>query len=272
MRRIVCVLAVALTACWGQASRDDPKPTASATVTPTPTATASAVAVASSNGARSVSEETDDFLFEYSYPKEAGRIPELSALLDRRLEKTRADLAVESAAARNEARDDGFPYNKHSTTIAWKVISDLPDWLSLSGEVSSYSGGAHGNYGYDSLVWDKRGKRAFEAIQLFQSPAALDAALGSRLCQALDKERAKRRGEPVPKDSSDEFDQCVGVKEATVLVGSRSRRKFDRVGVQIGPYVAGPYAEGSYEFTFPVDGKILAAVKPEFREAFAARK
>src|SRR5437763_659554 len=106
MRRIVCLLAMALAACNGQPSAPrrkvhaPPAPSASATLTPTPVATATATA--KSHGARSVSEETDDFLFEYSYPKQAGRIPELAELLDRKLEKTRANLAAESATARKE--------------------------------------------------------------------------------------------------------------------------------------------------------------------------
>jgi len=227
--------------------------------------------VASSNGARSVSEETDDFLFEYSYPKEAGAISELAGLLDQRLERARAELATESVEARQAAREDGFPYNKHSVSVKWQTVADLPDWLSLSAEIASYSGGAHGNYGFDSLVWDKKGERALEPSSLFVSNEALDDAIGGRFCADLNKERSKRRQEPVPEDSDSEFDHCVSVEEATVLVGSAGRRKFDRVGVQIGPYVAGPYAEGSYEFTFRVDRDILAAVKPEFRDAFVSR-
>jgi len=279
MRRLALLLAVAAAACNGPRgdapATPSPSPTPARAATPPappPTPTASATASVGSNGARSVSEETDDFLFEYSYPKEAGRIPALARLLDGRLEHSRAELAQQSAAARKDARGAGFPYNKYSLTIAWKVVSDLPEWLSLSAKVSSYAGGAHGNYGFDSLVWDKQHTRALQAIDLFQSPAALDKAVGDRFCDALNAERARRRGAPVKKTSRDEFDKCVGVKEATVLVGSRGHRKFDRLSLQIGPYVAGPYAEGAYEFAFPVDARILAAVKPEFQDAFASRK
>ena len=45
---------------------------------------------------------------------------------------------------------------------------------------------------------------------------------------------------------------------------------FDRIGFLIGPYAAGPYAEGSYDVTLPVTPAVIAAVKPEFRTAFAA--
>ena len=47
---------------------------------------------------------------------------------------------------------------------------------------------------------------------------------------------------------------------------------FDRVGLIADPYVAGSYAEGSYELTFPVTAELLAAVRPEYKAAFALGK
>ena len=223
------------------------------------------------NGARSVAEETDDFLFEYSYPAEAGRIAGLAGLLDNRLDRQRAALAAESEQARREARQEGFPYNKHSYTAEWKVVAELPKWLSLSADVATYTGGAHGNYTVQSVVWDKDNLRLMNAIDLFSSPAALEQAFGDRFCEGLDRQRAERRGEPVPEDSEEMFDQCPGIDELEVLVGSSNRRTFNRLTVYAGPYVAGPYAEGAYEVDLPVTQEILGAVKPEYREVFSAR-
>ena len=223
------------------------------------------------NGARSVAEETDDFLIEYSYPAEAGRIPGLAGLLDNRLDRQRAALAAESEQARREARQEGFPYNKHSYTAEWKVVAELPKWLSLSADVATYTGGAHGNYTVRSVVWDKDNLRLMNAIDLFSSPAALEEAFGDRFCDGLDRERAERRGEPVPEDSEEMFDQCPGIDELEVLVGSSNGRTFNRLTVYAGPYVAGPYAEGAYEVDLPVTQEILDAVKPEYREVFSAR-
>jgi hypothetical protein len=259
------VMAGALTACPSRAP--DPEPTA----TPTPTPTASASASATSNGARSVSEETDDFLFEYSYPAEAGRIPELATLLDVQLAERREDLAKEAGDARREAREDGFPYNKHSYSAEWKVVTATTGFLSLSNDISTFTGGAHGNYTVESLVWDKKKEQAFDAKKLFVSPAALWEALEDRFCAALDRERTKRRGEPIAEDSPDEFDKCPGIDELEVLVGSSNRRTFNRLTLYAGPYVAGPYSEGAYEIDINVDRAVLAAVKPDYREAFSAR-
>lgn len=257
---------VLVTACDPQA-KTPPEPTAS----PTPTPSESAQPPVPSSGARSVSERTDDYIFEYSYPAEAGNIPELAAILDKRLENTRATLARQAANDRQEARDNGFPYNTYSNEVAWKVVADLPGWLSLSSDLQSYTGGAHGMFGTGALMWDKNALKAMQPMDFFISAKALDDALSEKLCAELDKERAKRRGEPVAEGSEDMFDQCVSVEEATVLPGSAGHKAFDRLGIQIGPYVAGPYVEGSYEFTFPVDAAVIAAVKPEYRAAFAAR-
>ena len=223
------------------------------------------------NGARSVAEETDDFLFEYSYPAEAGRIAGLAGLLDNRLDRQRAALAAESEQARREARQEGFPYNKHSYTAEWKVVAELPKWLSLSADVATYTGGAHGNYTVQSVVWDKDNLRLMNAIDLFSSPAALEQAFGDRFCEGLDRQRAERRGEPVAEDSEEMFDQCPGIDELEVLVGSSNRRTFNRLTVYAGPYVAGPYAEGAYEVDLSVTQEVLDAVKPEYREVFSAR-
>ena len=233
--------------------------------------TPSPSAAATSNGARAVAEETDYFVFEYTYPVEAGRIPELASLLDVTLEERREELARTSAAAWREARGEGFPYNKHSYTADWKVIAELPQWVSLSADIATYTGGAHGNYTVDSLVWDKAKEQAIDGIELFTSPAALEEALGDKFCEALNAEREKRREAEIAEGSDDQFDQCPGIGELEVLVGSSNRRTFNRLTLYAGPYVAGPYAEGAYEVDLPIDEAILAAVKPAYREAFSAR-
>lgn len=236
-------------------------------------ATASATATAEKGGgALSVDEETELYSFEYSYPAEAGTIAALARQLDADLAERRQELMASAREGMEQAEDSGFPYNAYSYSKEWKVIADLPGWLSLSGSFSSYSGGAHGMYGLESLVWDKQVGRGFPAIELFTSAEALDTALGDRLCEALNREREKKRGEPVPSDGESEFDRCVGAEEATILAGSSNGRTFDRIAVWFGPYVAGPYAEGSFELNFPVDQAIVDAVKPAYKSAFSTAR
>ena len=144
----------------GQDSAPAATATAAAPAAPVPEPTETPLAMREAGGGRAVTEETDDYLFTYRYPAVAGSLAPLGDLLDRQLEERRTQLATSSAQARREARADGFPYNKHSYQAEWKLVADLPGWLSLSNEFSTYSGGAHGIYGVSSLVWDKQAAEA----------------------------------------------------------------------------------------------------------------
>jgi len=254
-----------------QADAPTATPAAAATESPVPQPSETGLAARTDRGARAVTEETDDYLFTYSYPAAAGSIAPLGDLLDRQLEERRTELATSSAQAKRQARADGFPYNKHSYEAEWKVVADIPDWLSLSNEFSSYSGGAHGIYGVSSLVWNKRAGESMEAIELFTSPQALEDALGDRFCDGLNQQREKRRGEPVNPDADDLFNNCPDMDELTVLVGSGNGRRFDRLTLYAGPYVAGPYAEGDFRVNLPVDRAVLQTVKPQYRDSFTTR-
>lgn len=235
-------------------------------------ASGAANADAQSGGARAVAQSNDLYEFEYSYPAEAGRIPGLRALLDRRLADARTALEESAQRDRQTAEQDDYPFRQHWTRIEWDVVANLPRFLSLSAEIGTYSGGAHGNSGYDSLVWDRETGTALEPMSFFRSPAALENAIGGRYCTALNELREERRGEPVDPDGEGYFNDCPAISELTVLLGSSDGDAFDRIGLVAAPYVAGSYAEGAYEVTLGVDTAVLDAVKPEYRGAFALRR
>lgn len=290
-RRLLPLACLTLAACGGggesaTAPSPTPSPTPSAVAragapSPSPSATAraaapepspSASATAAPSGANAVKEQNDLYSFAYSWPAAAGNIPALAQRLEGDLEKRKQELIADARKGKKTSESNGFPYNAHYYSEKWKVVANLPHWLSLTGDFTSYTGGAHGIYGRETLVWDKRVGRGFPAIDMFTSAKALGAALGDRLCQALDRERATRR-KGMPKGPlRDEFRKCVGVDEATVLVGSSNGKTFNRVGLWFGPYVAGPYAEGAYEVNFPVNQAILGTVRPAYRAAFAVRR
>ena len=246
-------------------------------VTATPQASAQAVAktsgAAGSTTRKSIEKDGGTWKFTYDWPAAVSAQPALAAQFaaerDKALAEEKASWERDSAASPS----DCIACRSREYQKTWKVVAELPGWLSLSADLYSYTGGAHGMGGLQSLVWDKAARQAYDGVALFRSPQALDAALGAKLCAALDVERAKKRGEPVqpPVSGDTGFSACQHVSDATVLVGSSNGKAFDRIGIWFGPYVAGPYAEGAYELNFPVDAKVLAAVKPEFAAAFAAR-
>lgn len=234
-------------------------------------ATAAASSQTPAGKARSVAESTDAYEFKYSYPAQAGVYPALREHLDAELDETKAGLAKDAEAWKAETEREGFPFNPYSAASEWKVVAAIPGWLSLSNEFSTYTGGAHGMYGMDTLLFDKRAEAIRRPLDLFASPEALWSAVEGRWCTALDTAREKRRGAPV--DKSDEtFGGCPGIEELTVLIGSSNGKTFDRMTLYAGPYVAGPYAEGAYEIDLDIDAAVLKAVKTEYRGAFSIKR
>ena len=213
--------------------------------------------------------KTADYAFSYRWPAAVEALPALRARLDAEQAGLRRDLARESGEARRDAAaDPDMRFVAYEMQAEWKVVTNLPGWLSLSQQVSVYEGGAHPNHGFDALLWDRAAGRARKPIDLFVSAAALDAAIRNPFCDALDRQRAERRGAPVNRASGDDFDACIAPSEQTVILGSSDRKRFNRIGILVAPYAAGPYAEGAYDVTVPVTPEVLKAVKPEFRAAF----
>ena len=56
--------------------------------------------------------------------------------------------------------------------------------------------------------------------------------------------------------------------QVVVPVDADEDGRFERLRVLLGPYAAGPYAEGSYEVDVPVTGEMRALVKAQYRESF----
>jgi Deacetylase PdaC len=222
--------------------------------------------------AREVHEENEVYSFDYSYPKAAAAIPTLRAMLDADLEQQRSELAEEAKGDKEEAATGGYTYHPYSRGIAWQVVTETPRWLSLSALVDTYTGGAHPNYWFDALLWDKVANRRRDALELFVSRQALSTAIRKQFCASLNRQREKKRGEPVNTSGDSMFGECLDPVEHVVILGSSNRKAFSRVGVLLAPYEAGPYVEGYYEVTLPVTKAVLAAVKPEFRSSFAVQR
>lgn len=221
--------------------------------------------------ARKVAEENDLYDFAYAYPAAAAAIPALRDMLDKDLDKQKAELIRDAREGQKDARQSGYPFNAYSASTDWQVVTDLPGWLSMSTILGSYSGGAHPNYVYDTILWDKTANQRRAPADLFTSKAALSKAIRAEFCAALNKQRAQKRGEPVKAGSTAMFEECIDPVDSTVILGSAGKQGFDRIGVLVPPYEAGPYAEGSYEVTLPVNAAVMAAVRPEYRDAFRSR-
>ncbi|MFC0588420.1 DUF4163 domain-containing protein [Novosphingobium aquiterrae] len=272
MRSSPIVIAVLLlAACKGQSAPEQAATTAAPSqAAPVASASEAASSATSAGSAMAVSEKNDLYEFDYAWPAAAGGIPALKAWLEGDLAAQKAKLIEGAKAWQTETKKGGFPYHAYAHSTKWQVVTDLPGWLSLSAQRWEYTGGAHGNPFFGALLWDKAADKRRAALDLFTSPAALSAAIRGPFCDALDRQREKRRGGTIKRDSGDPFSECLDPVKSVLILGSSDKAHFTRIGVLVGPYEAGPYAEGNYEVTVPVTDAVLKVVRPEYRTAFAA--
>lgn len=215
-----------------------------------------------------VQSAATDYEFSYTYPAEARRIAPLRKWLDADRAGLRAKTARDAAASRRNAAAHGFPFHRYQTQVEWQVVTDTPRFLSLSTKRYIFTGGAHGQPSSSGLLWDKTAGQRIDPKAVFASLDAVEAAVRPTYCARLKAERNRRFG---PVGGSDVFAQCPRLNELTVLLGSTDRRAIDRIGLIADPYVAGSYAEGTYDVTLPVTPALLRIVKPAYRTAFHAR-
>ncbi|MYL96310.1 DUF4163 domain-containing protein [Novosphingobium sp. FGD1] len=268
-RGLVAIMALTGAAACGTSPQ--PAPSASATLEAdgSPATPAPATEAPPPKGrAEKVSNEF--YSFAYAYPAQAAAIPALNQMLEGRLEAARSDVDSSARAGKAEMDKDGYPFHAYERQVDWRVVTDLPGWLSLSATLFEYSGGAHGMTNYDTLLWDRAAGTPRKPAELFTNAESLRQSIQAPFCDALDQQRAKKRGEPVQRGGQ-MFTECIDPTAQTLILGSSNNRTFDRIGVLVAPYEAGPYAEGSYEITLPVTGKVMAALKPQYRSAFSAR-
>lgn len=214
-------------------------------------------------------DKTDLFEFDFSWPAEVAAIPLLADRLRGEMSRTRAELfagAKEEKAFREKEKLAHYP---HSSSTVYTTAGQSARLLSLKVEVGGYTGGAHGNYGIAALLWDRRANKEIAFGDLFAAPANRDRLLTPRWCDALNRAREQKRGEPV--GGGGIFDDCPALGEIAVIpVDANRDGRFDKLLLAASPYVAGPWAEGAYEIELDVTPELVAGLKAEYRPGFAA--
>jgi hypothetical protein len=205
--------------------------------------------------------------FSYAYPAQAAAIPFLVDKFGKDMARSKADATAMARDDRKAAQESGFPFHAHSLETEWSVSADTPRFLALQSHTYAFTGGAHGMTGYGALLWDKARKRETSVKALMTAPQAFNAALRPRFCATLDQQRAEKRGEPVVR-GDDPFTDCIDPMSETIVPTSKDGKLIDSFTVVVGPYSAGPYAEGAYEVPVPIDAALRAAIKTEYQDAF----
>ncbi|OWV32202.1 hypothetical protein B5C34_01205 [Pacificimonas flava] len=200
-----------------------------------------------------IRERSPTLQFSWHAPPEIAAHPRL-------LDRLRADARDSLAEMRENAREfaqrlveTGQDPRPLYFDQEWSLAYSSPTLLNLSAATERYDGGAHPNRYFDGVLWDRTENRAIELPALFVNWPTAREELETVYCRELDDMRRERRGQEIPDDADDEpFWQCPPLGEQTVVLDSGAGMRALNLKVLLPPYVAGPYAEGSYEIDIPL--------------------
>lgn len=247
-----------LAACSPEAA-----PEATNQAAPAPTATPSVIAPK----AFAYDEQNDLIEFHYGWSAEAAAVPQLVERFRANMAKVKAELLAGARADKSSREAQGFDFNQHSSSTEYETAGQSARLLSLRVEAGGYSGGAHGNSGTVALLWDRPAAREIKVQDLFAAPANMSRLLTQRWCDALNKAREEKRGEPVGADGM--FDECPPLSDLAIIpADTDDDGMFEKLLLVASPYVAGPYVEGSYEIELAMTPDLRAALKEEYRPSF----
>ena len=266
MKSFVPVL-ILLAAC----SEESPVPDGNSGVPAEPKSTVRAKAEAIPGAkAFSIEEDNDLYGFRYAWSAEAAAVPQLVARFTEDMEKAKRELASGATEDRDERLRQGYDYHPHETQISYETAGQSERLLTLESSVYGFTGGAHGTSGSGSLLWDRKEARELSIPDLLQPGTNWTGAIRQPFCILLNREREKRRGEPVRAD--DLFGDCPKFQDVTVLLSDEDKNgRFDHIKVIADQYVAGPYAEGPYEIPLPITAAMIERLKPDYRASFEPR-
>lgn len=201
--------------------------------------------------------------YNWRVPPEVGIEPALFHMMRAKAEAGLVAGLGQADADAAAAKMAGYPVRQYSDLRYWTIAADTTRLLALTGTLYGYTGGAHGNSGYDTAIWDRKAQSLIALPALFSDRARARAILEPIVCAALAAEQKERRqGQTL----SGDFDKCPPLAQASLVPYGGMTPVAHSLRVIFAPYVAGPYVEGSYELTIPWPDAIKPLVKPEFRE------
>lgn len=256
--RVVIPFILLLAACGKQAAQPSKEAEAPASAAEPAAPAAKAFAL---------EEQTDLYEISYSYPAEAAAIPQLVQFFTTDIAKIRAELTKSAQSDYALRKKDGFDFNPYNSSTAYELAGQSPALLSLRKEHGEFTGGAHPNSYTGAILWDRAANREIKPSDLFADPSNMERLLTQRWCDALNKAREERRGEPVGEGGM--FDECPKLSEIAVIPTDKNRNgRFDTLALVASPYVAGPYAEGGYDLELAITAEVTGALKDAVRASF----
>jgi hypothetical protein len=231
--------------------------------------TADPVASPASVGDADITFADPSLIFAATFPAAPADDPVVVDLRED-AERYLVSLKAKARADFDRAKKAGQTPRPWDVRVRWRYTAKAGDIVSLIGELSEYTGGAHPNMRFETRIARASGAGiAFNDMLVAQrspSPAAVIA-----ICEAL---KAAKIEKIKSATILDEPIVCVGASanaktEAAriALAPSSEPSKFGGVYAYYEPYAVGAYAEGPYVLT--IQQEIFAEdLRPEFKPLF----
>ena len=246
-----------------------PEQRPSAASTPQANAPADPIVSPASVAGANITFQDDSLSFVAAFPDAPPNDPVI-AELRRDAESYLNSLKTNARADFDRMKKGGFEARPWDVRVKWSYSAKAGDVVSLIGEASEYTGGAHPNHRFDTHIARTTGaKIAFgDMLVAKRSPSP---AMVIAICEALKTTKlAKIKSATI----LDEPIVCVGPDANAktddariVLAPSNVADRFGGVYAYYEPYAVGAYVEGPYILT--VQQEIFAEdLKPEFKALF----
>ncbi|QPC42030.1 DUF4163 domain-containing protein [Kaustia mangrovi] len=195
--------------------------------------------------------------------------------------KLKADAEAEMASFRKQTETEAEEFRKSNPNDELPPFSLLRRYeeqfvsdrvISLLSMSYVFTGGAHGNYAYESLNYDRTAGKTIEADALFEdlgtdSPAMV--ALRDFVFADLKRQKKERLGDAYDEAEQDSWLKDVDLPFDTLaFVPSGETGKAGGLSLLFAPYTVGPYAEGDYRVVVPQE-IFRDYLSADWRETFA---
>ena len=240
-----------------------------ATITPATPSVSDPVVSPASAGTGDIRFDDPSLSFVATFPDAPANDPVVSELR-RDAEGYLASLKTNARADFDRLKKAGFDGRPWDVRVSWKYSAKAGEIVSLLGEASEYTGGAHPNHRFDTHI-ARVGGEQIEFGDMLVANRSPSPATTIAICEALKTAKAAKIKSAT---ILDEPIVCVGpnanarTEDAKlVLAPSNAAGKFGGIYAYYEPYAVGAYAEGPYILT--IQQEIFAEdLKPEFKPLF----
>lgn len=191
-----------------------------------------------------IKEETDTYIVEVELPIISGFEDQaFETSINESVKEGALDYVDAIKKTALEAQNEGYLTSPYYAGIAYEVLNDNENYLSIEITYNEYTGGAHGNYFSEYINYDVKAEKVLTLSDIMDTDKPYMEVLNQVILEAVEEAR-------VNSGYGDDFHSWyAGVEEETLSFSIEE----EGLGIHFQPYEIGAYAEGAPSFIIPYD-------------------